>query len=193
MLNSCSKKAASSSSQHALAAADFHTFIAQPGKLNIVDYSASWCPPCQQLKPILNDIADEYSDSVQLGIIDVDQAKKLAAQQGVQGIPDVRFYVNGTMVHKFTGGAPKEHVEQIINNLLAKYDQDLKQPVDPAPDPEKPIQILPETRIETPHPDLVPQPSEPTTPGTPANPSKPTNPTIQPSKENPLPPGMSRG
>ena len=130
LIVSCSKKesaASTSPSSHELAANDFKSFIATPGTLNIVDFSATWCPPCKTLKPVLNQIANEHSDTVKLGIIDVDQAKSLAAQQGVQGIPDVRFYINGKMVDKFTGAAPKEHIEQIIATLLAKHQAELEQ------------------------------------------------------------------
>ncbi len=206
MLSSCTKKekaAGSPASSHDLAAADFHSFIATPGKLNIVDFSATWCPPCKQLKPVLHGIADKHSDTVKLGIIDVDQAKSLAAQQGVQGIPDVRFYINGKQVDKFTGAAPKEHIEQIIAHLLAKHKQELSQTEETASpsakeDPVKPI-IQP--KVEAPHPDLVAPPTStpapsapaPTTPDTTPAPTAPAQPTIIPSKGNQLPPGMSKG
>lgn len=99
---------------HTLTAEGFRAFIEKPGTLNIVDYSATWCGPCQQLKPVLAQIAEEHSDIVSLGMVDVDDDKSLASQQGVQGIPDVRFYINGKMVDKFTGAAPKEYIEQLI-------------------------------------------------------------------------------
>jgi thioredoxin-like negative regulator of GroEL len=167
MLSSCSKKAASSHLTHALKTEDFPAFIANPGTLNIVDFSATWCPPCQQLKPILSSIADEYSDTVKLGVVDVDDEKSLASQQVVRGIPDVRFYINGKLVDKFTGGAPKEYIVE----LIAKHSKNLTPPDAEVTAPEAPL------------------PSS--TPGQPSSPAL-SNPTIQPAKENPLPPGMSK-
>jgi thioredoxin 1 len=203
ILSSCSKKAASSPSAHDLAAANFHSFIATPGTINIVDFSATWCPPCKQLKPVLSGIADENSATVKLGIIDVDQAKNLAAQQGVQGIPDVRFYINGKQVEKFTGAAPKQHIEQMISQLLSKHEQELKQNQGTETPPVSPEVATPIIQPnEAPHPDLVPQPPRtpaptaprtPTTPSTTPAPTTPVQPTIQPSKGNQLPPGMSKG
>ncbi len=189
MLSSCSKKSvsktASTSSSHTLKATDFTTFIANPGTINIVDFSATWCGPCQQLKPILASIANEHSDTVRLGIVDVDTEKDLAAQIGVRGIPDVRFYVNGKEVEKFTGGVPKKHIEQIIakySNSLTTPSPDITTPIPPA-QPGAPAQ-----------PSGPAQPSAPAQPNAPAQPGSPAapTPTILPSNGNPLPPGMSK-
>lgn len=124
ILTSCSKKSTGLPSAYTIKSADFPAFIANPGTLNIVNFSASWCPPCQQLRPILESVAVEYSDTVRLGVIDVDTEKSLATQQAVRGIPDVRFYIDGKLMEKFTGGAPKEQVEQ----LIAKHSKNLTPP-----------------------------------------------------------------
>lgn len=163
MLNSCSKKSASTSSAYALKTEEFPAFIANTGTLNIVDFSATWCPPCQQLKPILIGLAEKHSDNVRLGIVDVDTEKNLATQQAVRGLPDVRFYINGNLVDKFSGAAPKQHIEQ----LIAKHTKNLT-PV--------------ETDVGTATTDSSAQPTSPAQPA----------PAIQPTNENPLPPGMSK-
>lgn len=184
-LISCEKKPASSPSSHALAEEDFQSFIEAPGTINIVDFSASWCGPCQQLKPVLSAVADEHSDDIQLGIVDVDEAKTLASRRGVRGIPDVRFFINGKQVEQFTGAAPKEHIEQIIEQLIAKHAAELKSTQETEPSAATPA---------TPTPEIQPvEPSPPAPPTTTPQPAPATNPTIQPAKENPLPPGMSRG
>lgn len=187
-LISCGKKPTSSPSSHALAEEDFPSFIANPGTINIVDFSASWCGPCQQLKPVLSAVADDYSDDVQLGIVDVDEAKTLASRRGVRGIPDVRFFINGKQVEQFTGAAPKEHIEQIIGQLIAKHGAELESTQKTEPSAATPATPTPEIQPVEPSP-----PAPPTLPTTTPEPAPATNPTIQPAKENPLPPGMSRG
>lgn len=191
LLMSCSKKSTPSNSSHALKTADFPAFIANPGTINIVDFSATWCPPCQQLKPVLASIADEYSDTVRLGVVDVDTENSLAAQQGVRGIPDVRFYIDGKLVDKFSGAAPKKDIEKMIvkhsKNLTPANAEKITPPSIPAePIAPEPPSSPAQPAVAPPHPDLVPPPSE-----SPA-PAAPPNPTIIPSKENPLPPGMSK-
>lgn len=167
---------------------DFDSFIASPGTINIVDFSATWCPPCKQLKPVLYKIAEEQSSKVKLKVIDVDQHQQLAAQHGVSGIPDVRFFVNGKQVDKFSGAAPKEHIEQMISDILTKHAKQLSAGANASPDAAAP------NSNSVPAPAAPPtQPTAPATPSNPAAPSTPAEPTIKPSKGNQLPPGMSKG
>lgn len=152
------------SSVRDLAETEFQSFIAEPGRLNIVDYHAEWCPPCRQLGPILSEIVEANSHVVRLGKIDVDQAQQLAGEQGVSSIPDVRFYVDGKMVHQFVGAPPKEEIEQ----LIATHSAAIHSGQDSVGE----------------HGDLPP-PNTP--PGT-----KPIDEVMKPMDKNWLPPGMSR-
>lgn len=164
---------------------DFDSFISSPGTINIVDFSATWCPPCQQLKPVLYKIAEEKSSKVKLKVIDVDQHQQLAGQHGVSGIPDVRFFINGKQVDKFAGAAPKEHIEQMISDILTKHAKQLSAGADATAAPDA---------VAPPHPELTPTPAAPPTqPTTPATPTTPAEPSIKPSKGIQLPPGMSKG
>lgn len=94
--------------------ADFSAFIAQPGTLNIVDYYADWCAPCKALTPILEEVVTANGSKARLGTFNVDQAKDFVRAQEVNGIPDVRFYINGKMVDRFVGGESKAGVEALI-------------------------------------------------------------------------------
>ncbi|QTN33189.1 thioredoxin family protein [Akkermansiaceae bacterium] len=93
---------------------DFQTFISQPGRLNVVDFHADWCGPCKQLAPVLSGVIETNSTVARLGKLNVDHARELSREQGVTSIPDVRFYVDGKLVHKFVGGESKETLETLI-------------------------------------------------------------------------------
>lgn len=97
---------------------EFNEFISQPGQLNIVDFHADWCPPCKQLAPVLEGVVNDHQ-AARLGKINVDQAQELAQKEGVRGIPDVRFYVNGKMVDRFTGNIPKEAITKLVGKHSA--------------------------------------------------------------------------
>ena len=61
----------------------------------LVDFFAQWCGPCQMLKPIIEKLAQEY-DFV-LAKVDIDQSPELAHTYGVEGVPDVKVVVDGTV------------------------------------------------------------------------------------------------
>ncbi len=81
----------------------------------IVDFFATWCGPCQVLKPILERLAQEYG--VMLAAVDIDQNPQLASQYGVEGVPDVRIAHEGQLESGFVGVWP----EAKIRDLLSGY------------------------------------------------------------------------
>jgi thioredoxin len=101
---------------------DFQSFISEPGRLNVVDFHADWCGPCKKLGPVLSSVIEANSGIVRLGKLNVDQARQLSQEQGVRSIPDVRFYIDGKLVHKFTGAPPKETIESLIATHSANID-----------------------------------------------------------------------
>ncbi|UWU45879.1 thioredoxin family protein [Limnospira platensis] len=69
--------------------------------LVMVDFFATWCGPCQIMKPILERLTTEY-DFI-LAKVDVDQNPELASQYGIQGVPDVRMVTKGEVKPGFVG------------------------------------------------------------------------------------------
>ena len=57
----------------------------------IVDFSATWCPPCRQLKPIFEKLAEDFRGRITFVTIDVDENPELAQSYGVQSIPMMIF------------------------------------------------------------------------------------------------------
>ena len=71
----------------------------------LLDFSASWCPPCQQMAPIVQRVAEDYGDRLVVGIVDTDRAdtQKLAEAFRVSGIPMFVILVDGEPVASTTG------------------------------------------------------------------------------------------
>ncbi|MCH7227616.1 thioredoxin family protein [Haloferula sp. A504] len=97
-----------------LAEGEIDAFVNRRNQVVVLDFHATWCGPCKTLAPKLEKIAAEFGDKVALGKVDVDQANAAAARFGVSGIPDVRIFVNGTQVDRFTGDMPEAHVRAKI-------------------------------------------------------------------------------
>lgn len=86
----------------------------------VADFYATWCPPCKELEPVLNSIADDpqWKGKVVFVRIDVDKFTELAQEYDVGGIPDVRFFYNGKMINKIVGLADKNDYINAIKELL---------------------------------------------------------------------------
>jgi thioredoxin len=78
-------------------------------KMAIVDFNATWCPPCKILTPIMNEVEKSFSQIIFAGL-DVDQNQMTAAAYNVMSIPTVILFKNGVEVDRFVGAMPKAQV-----------------------------------------------------------------------------------
>merc|ERR1712146_215282 len=88
--------------------ADFDKCLADAGdKLVVVDFTATWCGPCQRIAPVFVKLADEIPD-VSFVKVDVDENQDTSAACGINCMPTLQFYKNGTKVHEFSGGSEEK-------------------------------------------------------------------------------------
>lgn len=87
------------------------------GKLVVIDFWATWCGPCRALTPIIEELAEEYKESVIIGKCDVDSEQALAEQYQVMSIPKVVFLKNGELKDFSIGLVPKKVLSEKIDAL----------------------------------------------------------------------------
>jgi thioredoxin len=77
----------------------------------LVDFWASWCSPCRQVAPVMDQIAIEYEGSLKVAKIDVDAESELAGGFGISSIPTIAFFEPGEQPKALVGALPKEMIE----------------------------------------------------------------------------------
>ena len=90
--------------------ADFEKEVLQAEMPVLVDFFATWCAPCKVIVPILEEIASEYEGRAKIFKVDVDQAKNLARDYSIKGVPTMIVFSGGEMVDRTNGVIPKEDI-----------------------------------------------------------------------------------
>lgn len=84
----------------------------------IVDFSATWCGPCRQLTPIIEDLAKEYAGRVKVGKVDIDASQEVAGKYGIMSVPTVLFFKGGQKVDTLVGLNSKSVYKAKIESLV---------------------------------------------------------------------------
>jgi len=96
--------------------ADFDKKLAEAGdKLVVVDFTATWCGPCQRIAPVFVKLADELPDVVFIKV-DVDENEETSAACGIACMPTFQFYKGGKKIHEFSGASEDKIREAIAEN-----------------------------------------------------------------------------
>ena len=84
----------------------------------LVDFWATWCPPCRIQNPILEELALEISDVAKITKVDVDDHGSIAARFGVRSIPTLILFSDGEVVERYVGVQQKDKLRAAIEKYL---------------------------------------------------------------------------
>jgi thioredoxin 1 len=99
--------------------ASFQADVLDNPKPVMVDFWAEWCGPCRMVSPILDEIATEYADRIDIVKVNVDEEPQLAMQYGVTGIPMMAVFQGGTIAKQMVGAKPKTAILEDLAAFLA--------------------------------------------------------------------------
>ena len=86
--------------------------------VTLVDFWATWCPPCRTQGPIVERIAAAYNGKAKVGKLDVDRNKKTAGRFDVSAIPTLIIFKDGKLVRKFIGLRQEAELKAALDKEL---------------------------------------------------------------------------
>lgn len=87
--------------------------------VSLVDFTATWCGPCQVLGPIVDKLATEFKGKVSVAKLDIDKNPDIAANFGVMGVPTLIFFKNGEVVDQHVGLLNEDALRKKLNGIAS--------------------------------------------------------------------------
>jgi len=117
----------------AITSENFQSTIEQ-SPIVVLDFWASWCPPCRAFAPIFEDAAERHPD-VTFGKVNTEEQVQLARAFAVRAIPTVIAFKKGMLVFSKPGSLPTPSLEKLIEKLRALSVDEVSKQEDPSSHP----------------------------------------------------------
>ena len=95
---------------------EFRTLL-ESDKPVVIDFTATWCPPCRRIAPLYEKLAKQHANGLTLVKVDVDDANEVSEHCGVTCMPTFQVYVKGNKVDELKGAS-----DDALQAMLDKYD-----------------------------------------------------------------------
>ena len=94
----------------------FDTALQTEGKPVVVDFATDWCPYCIRLTPVLEKIADEYANEIDVYYVNTDEQEELAEQYDIMTVPTVFVFKNGETAGSAVNPRTRDALLKLIFN-----------------------------------------------------------------------------
>jgi thioredoxin 1 len=84
----------------------------------LVDFWAEWCNPCLKMKPLIEEISQEFKGKIKVCELNVDQNPGKAATYGIRSIPTIFFFKNGEVAGQVVGVVGKKELLKHVVKLI---------------------------------------------------------------------------
>ena len=79
---------------------------------------ASWCPTCQQVAPVMDQLAGEWRGRTRVAKVNIDQSPMIAARFQVRSVPFLFVFDNGQLKDSMVGGLPKSEIVATVSKYF---------------------------------------------------------------------------
>ncbi len=94
---------------------NFDEFVSE-NKNIVIDFWATWCGPCVQLDPVIEDLAEEFTNHVRFGKVNIENNGSIPSKYGIQSLPTLLFLKDGEVIEMIRGTIDKGDLREKIED-----------------------------------------------------------------------------
>ncbi|RKH66770.1 thioredoxin [Corallococcus llansteffanensis] len=98
--------------------AEFQREVLESSEPVLVDFTATWCPPCRVIAPVIESLASEYKGRMKMAKLNVDDHPVTPEQYGIRAMPTLLFFKGGKVVKQIVGAVPKAKLDEVVRQVL---------------------------------------------------------------------------
>lgn len=102
-----------------ISGAEFGQHVLESGMPVLVDFWASWCPPCKMSEPMIDKLAREYEGKVRIVKLNVDQNPDMAAKYEIKGVPTFILFKANEIVDRKVAAQTENQMRKMLELALA--------------------------------------------------------------------------
>ncbi|MCP4500602.1 MAG: thioredoxin [Deltaproteobacteria bacterium] len=93
---------------------NFQNKLSSSSKLYLLDFWAEWCGPCKALNPVIETLAEEMAEVLEIGKVNTEANIQVASEYGVRQLPTLILFKQGMPVDQLTGGVSKDRIIAMV-------------------------------------------------------------------------------
>jgi thioredoxin 1 len=98
--------------------ASFEADVLQSEKAVLLDFWAEWCGPCKMIAPLLDEMAEQYADRMQVAKLNIDENPNTPAKFGIRSIPTLMLFKDGAVQAQKLGAMSKKQLSEFLESNL---------------------------------------------------------------------------
>ena len=106
---------------HELTDSTFDAFVAEADQAILVEFWASWCPPCKMMEPMIEKLAAEYNGRCIFAGVNIDRNPNTTEEHDVSGVPTfLLLTAEGVATHRSIGAQTNKSLKRLVDSVLAE-------------------------------------------------------------------------
>lgn len=96
----------------------FERSVLAPEIVALVDFYADWCGPCKMMAPVIENLAEEYADRVNVVKVNIDKNERLAVLYNIMNIPTFMVFKDGKPVDMLVGVQSETEMKAMVDKYI---------------------------------------------------------------------------